>query len=47
MVLGGLASARGEVVDDAINATENNFRRVRDNRLLATPRPLYSVGFAA
>lgn len=47
MVLGGLAIALGEVVDDAIIDTENIFRRLRENRLLAQPLAAYQVVFNA
>ena len=47
MVLGGLAIALGEVVDDAIIDTENIFRRLRENRKLAQPKPASKVVFDA
>ena len=47
MVLGGLAIALGEVVDDAIIDTENIFRRLKENRLLTKPAPIYKVVFDA
>ncbi len=43
MVLGGLAIALGEVVDDAIIDTENIFRKLRENRLSSHPRPLAQI----
>ena len=47
MVIGGLAIALGEVVDDAIIDTENIFRRLRQNRRAVTPLPLREVVFNA
>jgi CzcA family heavy metal efflux pump len=47
MVLGGLAIALGEVVDDAIIDTENIFRRLRENRLREKPRPAFRVVYDA
>ncbi|MDP1596673.1 MAG: efflux RND transporter permease subunit [Methylotenera sp.] len=47
MVLGGLAIALGEVVDDAIIDTENIFRRLRENRMLAQPIATHRVVFDA
>ena len=47
MVLGGLAIALGEVVDDAIIDTENIFRRLRENRLLNKPRSNFKVVYEA
>lgn len=43
MVMGGLAIALGEVVDDAIIDTENIFRRLRLNRSAREPRPIQEV----
>ena len=47
MVLGGLAIALGEVVDDAIIDTENIFRRLRENGQLQVPLPAHRVIFNA
>jgi CzcA family heavy metal efflux pump len=47
MVLGGLAIALGEVVDDAIIDTENIFRRLRENANLAQPKSTLDVVFNA
>ncbi len=47
MVLGGLAIALGEVVDDAIIDSENIFRRLRENRASTSPRSLAAVVFDA
>ncbi len=47
MVLGGLAIALGEVVDDAIIDTENIFRRLRENQFKALPDSLVKVIYQA
>ncbi|MBT7576858.1 MAG: efflux RND transporter permease subunit, partial [Methylococcales bacterium] len=47
MVLGGLAIALGEVVDDAIIDTENIFRRLKENKLSNNPQSTFTVIYNA
>jgi len=47
MTLGGLAIAIGELVDDAVVDVENIFRRLRENRAMAEPLPVFDVVVAA
>jgi HME family heavy-metal exporter len=47
MTLGGIAVAVGELVDDAVVDVENVYRRLRENRALATPRSPLRVVFEA
>ncbi len=47
MTLGGIAVAIGELVDDAIVDVENIFRRLKENRHAANPRPILKVVYEA
>ncbi len=47
MTLGGIAVAIGELVDDAVVGVENVFRRLRENRTLARPKPALQVVYEA
>ena len=47
MTLGGIAIAIGELVDDAVVDVENIFRRLRENRALEQPHPVFDVVVAA
>lgn len=47
MTLGGIAVALGELVDDAIVDIENIFRRLKENRQLENPRPVFNVIYDA
>ena len=47
MTLGGLAVAVGEIVDDAIIDVENVYKRLRQNKLSANPKPAFEVIFNA
>ena len=47
LTLGGLAIAIGELVDDAIVDVENVFRRLKENSLTSTPKPILQVIYHA
>lgn len=47
MTLGGLAVAIGELVDDAIVDVENIFRRLKENKHAAQPKPALRIVYEA
>ncbi|MGL4551306.1 MAG: efflux RND transporter permease subunit, partial [Gemmataceae bacterium] len=47
MTLGGIAVAMGELVDDAVVDVENIYRRLKENRALAEPKPALTVVYEA
>jgi CzcA family heavy metal efflux pump len=47
ITLGGLAIALGSVVDDSIIDVENIFRRLRGNKILPQPQPVFNVVLGA
>jgi CzcA family heavy metal efflux pump len=47
ITLGGLAIALGSVVDDSIIDVENIFRRLRENKGVTRPRPVFDVVLGA
>ncbi len=47
MTLGGLAISTGLLVDDAVIAVENIYRRLRENQHLEQPRPVFNVVLGA
>lgn len=47
MTLGGLAMAIGSLVDDAIVAVANSFKRIKENKHATNPRPILEVVYSA
>lgn len=47
MTLGGLAMAIGSLVDDAIVAVANSFKRIKENKHATNPKPILEVVYLA